>query len=146
MSDADVQAEVARGARFVLFNWCVSVFVLTFKRGSDVYFVRPGQNLFWPSYWCTLSSLCFGWWGIPWGIIYTIQSFVNNATGGVDLTPQITANLPPPLPGAVSATEPVLREQTVARARGNPWAPLAALGTVMALIALLVLLAQLAEP
>jgi hypothetical protein len=31
---------------------------------------------------CTLGSLLFGWWGIPWGPIWTIQSVVSNLRGG----------------------------------------------------------------
>lgn len=30
----------------------------------------------------TLVSLIFGWWGIPWGPIYTIQSIFSNLNGG----------------------------------------------------------------
>jgi len=29
-----------------------------------------------------LQVLCFGWWGIPWGIIWTVVFFIKNALGG----------------------------------------------------------------
>ena len=31
---------------------------------------------------CTLGSLLFGWWGIPWGPIWTIQTVFSNLRGG----------------------------------------------------------------
>src|SRR5262249_55864341 len=31
----------------------------------------------------TLCSLLFGWWGVPWGPIFTISSVVSNLRGGV---------------------------------------------------------------
>jgi hypothetical protein len=33
--------------------------------------------------------MLLGWWGIPWGPIYTIQSFWVNFTGGRDVTREI---------------------------------------------------------
>jgi hypothetical protein len=30
--------------------------------------------------------LVAGWWGIPWGPIYTVQSNYNNSRGGKDVT------------------------------------------------------------
>ncbi len=30
----------------------------------------------------SLLSLLFGWWGIPWGPIYTVQSIIQNFRGG----------------------------------------------------------------
>ncbi|WP_256364380.1 hypothetical protein [Nostoc piscinale] len=41
-------------------------------------------------------SLFLGWWGIPWGIIYTIQSVVTNLQGGKDVTPQVMSALRQP--------------------------------------------------
>lgn len=37
----------------------------------------------------TLLTLLFGWWGIPWGAIYTIDSIYTNHTGGKDVTKEI---------------------------------------------------------
>jgi hypothetical protein len=31
---------------------------------------------------CTLATLLFGWWGIPWGPIFTAQSLWHNVRGG----------------------------------------------------------------
>ena len=41
----------------------------------------------------TLLTLLAGWWGIPWGPIYTIQSLVVNLKGGKDVTASLAAQL-----------------------------------------------------
>jgi hypothetical protein len=38
-------------------------------------------------------SAFLGWWGIPWGPIYTIQSLSKNISGGKDVTDQVLASL-----------------------------------------------------
>ncbi len=81
----DIQSFVARGGRFVVYQYAVSVVLLTFRRSSRVYRVEPGQVGTEAGKY-TLISLLFGWWGIPWGPIFTIQSIVRNSSGGVDVT------------------------------------------------------------
>ncbi|GEM_PF-4892691 len=38
---------------------------------------------------CGACSLLFGWWGFPWGIIYTPISLWHNARGGSDHTHEV---------------------------------------------------------
>ena len=78
--------EVMRGAKFVVFEYCVSLLIITFKRGSGIYYVRPGESTIGHSLPYTLLSLVLGWWGIPWGPIYTIGAFITNFGGGKDVT------------------------------------------------------------
>ena len=90
MSDAQVAEEIRRGARFVIFQYCISIFIMTFKRtSSDVHFVRAGEGTFGKSWGASLVTLLLGWWGIPWGPIYSIQSLWVNANGGHDVTHDI---------------------------------------------------------
>ena len=65
MTPEQISAEVKIGARFVVFLYCISVVVMTFKRGSAVYFIRPGESTFTKSIPFTLCSLFLGWWGSP---------------------------------------------------------------------------------
>jgi hypothetical protein len=44
MKHGELEFELQRGAKFVLFQYCVSVVILTFRRPSDIYFVRQGEN------------------------------------------------------------------------------------------------------
>jgi hypothetical protein len=86
MKHGELDFEIQRGAKFVLFQYCISVVVLTFRRPSDIYFLRQGENAMVKGLPFTLLSLVAGWWGIPWGPIYTIQSVYNNSRGGKDVT------------------------------------------------------------
>lgn len=81
--------EVQRGGRFVYFEFCVSLLLITFKRPTNIYYLRPGESAFGKSIPFTLISLVGGWWGFPWGPIYTIASLSTNLNGGKDVTPQI---------------------------------------------------------
>ncbi|SHG22467.1 hypothetical protein [Dysgonomonas macrotermitis] len=95
LSINDIQNELDRGARFVIFNYCVSLLVITFKRGSSIYFIKSNESAFAHHWKHTGLSLVMGWWGIPWGPIYTIQSLWKNMTGGTDVTNEVIAALNP---------------------------------------------------
>lgn len=89
MSEAEVLDEVRKGGRFVIYLYAVSILVLTFRRSSEVRFLKAGQSGIVPGLPWTLLTLVAGWWGIPWGPIYSIQSIYTNVTGGRDVTAQI---------------------------------------------------------
>jgi hypothetical protein len=91
MSPYDLQTEIARGGRLVVFQYCISIVVLTFKRSSSIYFIPAGASPASKGLRYTIASLLLGWWGIPWGPIYTIGSLVNNLKGGKDVTHIVTA-------------------------------------------------------
>jgi len=101
MKNGELDFEIQRGGKFVLFQYCISVVVLTFRRPSDIYFLRQGESALTKGLPFTLLSLVAGWWGIPWGPIYTIQSVYNNSRGGKDVTQAVLSSLraqvaPPP--------------------------------------------------
>ncbi|MFT3713709.1 MAG: hypothetical protein QM817_39120 [Archangium sp.] len=85
----DVQQEIARGGKFVTFSYCLSFVILTLKRSSDVHFIRAGQGTFGASLPYTLLSFFVGWWGFPWGFIYTPMAIIQNLSGGTDVTAQL---------------------------------------------------------
>jgi hypothetical protein len=93
MSGQELAFELQRGGRFVMFQYTISILVLTFRRGSDIYFVRAGEGTALKGLPYTLLSLVAGWWGIPWGPIYTIGSVVTNLGGGKDVTSEVQAVL-----------------------------------------------------
>ena len=66
MTVDEVREEIDHGGRFVVFEYCISIVVLSFKRGSRVHFVRPGESAFLKGLPYTLTSLLLGWWGFPW--------------------------------------------------------------------------------
>src|SRR5437868_1995874 len=40
----DLAAEIAQGGRLVVYQYCVSIGILTFLRSSEVYLVRSGES------------------------------------------------------------------------------------------------------
>jgi hypothetical protein len=93
MKHGELDFELQRGAKFVLFQYCISVVLITFRRSSDIYFIPQGKNAVVEGLPFTLLSLVAGWWGIPWGPIYTIQSIYNNSCGGKDVTQAVVNSL-----------------------------------------------------
>ena len=85
----DLEEELARGGRFVLFEFCISFLIVTLRRPTDVYFLRAGDHGLIRGLPYTLVSVLFGWWGLPWGIIYTPLTVLTNLSGGHDVTAQV---------------------------------------------------------
>jgi hypothetical protein len=83
----------AAGGRFVTFTFAFSLLIMSFRRSSRIYFLRPGENGAMRALGFNLLSGTVGWWGFPWGIIFTIQSIFRNACGGVDVTEPILASI-----------------------------------------------------
>lgn len=103
LTDTEINFEIQRGAKFVLYQYCISLIVITFKRSSDIYFVKQGENRIAKGLpWIAISVL-LGWWGIPWGPIYTVQSLVVDFRGGKDVTGELLANLKARKASAASA-------------------------------------------
>ncbi len=92
-SDGHLQQEIQQGGKFVIYQYCISLLVITFKRSSNIYFITHEQNALVKGIPFTLLSLVLGWWGIPWGPIYTIQSIWMNFKGGKDVTQQVLASM-----------------------------------------------------
>ena len=95
MSPDQMRFEIQRGAKLVYFQYAISILVLSFRRNSNIYFIPAGESGFSKSLPWTLLSLVAGWWGIPWGPIWTIQALITNFKGGKDITAEITAHLQP---------------------------------------------------
>jgi hypothetical protein len=88
-----LDTELLQGARFVMYYYTFSVLVMTYRRGSDIHYIRPDKSRVAPGLPFTLLSLLVGWWGIPWGPIYTVQSVWINLRGGKDVTKAVMAVL-----------------------------------------------------
>ncbi len=92
MSMAELAREVERGGRFMLYTYCISIIAMTFRRPSAIYFIKSNEipvKHGWPF---LLISTVFGWWGIPWGPVYTIQS-IYKAFAGTDVTSEVLKTL-----------------------------------------------------
>jgi hypothetical protein len=88
-----VARAVADGSRLVCFEYCISLAVASLRRTTCVYIV-PAGRVGLPGGWrYTLLSLLLGWWGIPWGLIYTPLVIITNLSGGCDVTDEVCAQL-----------------------------------------------------
>jgi hypothetical protein len=83
--------DLENGGRIIIYGYCVSIVAKTFRLTSSPYFIKPGEKYskYRMSY--TIYSLLFGWWGLPWGPIYTIDMIRINYKngGGVDTTDEL---------------------------------------------------------
>jgi hypothetical protein len=103
MTADEVRHEVARGGSFVFYQYCISILVMTFKRSSSIYFIKGGHNRVSKGLPFTLLTFFLGWWGIPWGPIWSIGVLITNFRGGKDVTQAVLASLRSPSPAAPGA-------------------------------------------
>ena len=93
MTVDELNSELQKGGKFVIFEYSISIIVMTFKRPSKIYFIKAGEGTVGKSIGFTLTSLFLGWWGIPWGPIYTVGSLYTNLKGGKNVTQDVVASL-----------------------------------------------------
>jgi hypothetical protein len=107
MSSDQLQFELQRGAKIVCYHYCVSLLVITLRRSSDAYYIPAGESAVSKGLPWTLLTLVMGWWGIPWGPIFTVQSLIVNFKGGKDLTANFGAAMTRavPAPGIIQAVK-----------------------------------------
>jgi hypothetical protein len=84
-----VNDEISRGGRFVMYQYTISLIVITLHRSSDIYFIPAGEKSIGQGFPFTLVSLVFGWWGLPWGPIRTLSSIGCNLSGGKNITQEV---------------------------------------------------------
>lgn len=89
LSVDDINRELSNGAKFIVFQYCFSILIMTFKRGSDIYFIKAGESTVRHSIGFTFITLFFGWWGIPWGPVHSIGALYTNLIGGKNITQDI---------------------------------------------------------
>jgi hypothetical protein len=102
MTHQQLDEELRRGGRFVVFQYCISVLVMSFKRSSNIHFIPAGGSAAGKGAPFVALSLVAGWWGIPWGPIWTIGTVFKNLSGGVDVTGDVVNALRPAAPIAAA--------------------------------------------
>lgn len=112
-SPQEINLEVEKGARFVRFQTCISMVLVTQKEETDIQFINAGESVLIKSLPYSLVSLLFGWWGIPWGPIYTVVALWSNSAGGRDVTSEVVAAMNRGVPYA----------EPIARQRNRRWRP-----------------------
>lgn len=93
ITTAELKQKVAAGAKFVYFEYTISIVAATFKRPTSIYFIDANESTAKHSWHLSTLTGVLGWWGIPWGPIYTIGTFVTNFGGGKDVTNEVMSKL-----------------------------------------------------
>jgi hypothetical protein len=93
LTPLEIKNEIDNGAKFVIYQYTISLLIITFKRNSDVYFVKNHEKAVVKGLPYTILTFLLGWWGIPWGPIYTIQVLSKNLAGGRDVTDQVASSV-----------------------------------------------------
>jgi hypothetical protein len=86
---AQLQAELAAGGRFVYYEYCISFVILSLRCPTRIRYLRPSEMGVVRGLPYVLLSLLLGWWGLPWGIIYTPLTIFTNLCGGHDVTDEV---------------------------------------------------------
>ena len=93
LSVAEIKQLVNQGGKFVIFPYTISIVLATFRRSSSIYFIKPNENTIKYSYGHIGANLLLGWWGLPWGPIYTIGATYKHITGGKNVTGEVLSDL-----------------------------------------------------
>ena len=73
--------EYSAETELVQYQWCISVFAMTFVRATS-FKIRGCDSG--SAVMSNLLTAFGGWWGIPWGPIRTIQCFVGNCNPNIE--------------------------------------------------------------
>jgi hypothetical protein len=95
MSASEIQLELQRGGKFVVYSYCISLVLVTFCRPSEIYFLPAGASRVRKGLSSSLVTALLGWWGIPWGPVYSVKALVENFKGGKDVTADFLPRIQP---------------------------------------------------
>jgi hypothetical protein len=73
--------------RWVYYEICISFIFVTLRRPTRPVELSPGEWGLLRGLPYALLTLFLGWWGIPWGLIYTPLALWTNLSGGRELPP-----------------------------------------------------------
>lgn len=74
-------ATIDRFTEITQFQICFSFMIFSAKL-STRHYIKDYHNTTIISLLCTFITLITGWWGLPWGPIFTIQTVAKNILGG----------------------------------------------------------------
>jgi hypothetical protein len=93
LSPQEVRTLVSQGGKFVVYKYCISIIVMTFNNPTDIYFIKPNHSRITPAIGFLFINFILGWWGIPWGPIYTLGNIGTILGGGKDVTNEVMAQI-----------------------------------------------------
>lgn len=94
MTYKDLVKDIEKGGKFIYFSYAISLILFSGKDNSNIFYLPSGELPISKGFPYLILSLLLGWWGIPWGPIYTLQciwiSFTGNDVTG-DVMSQATS-------------------------------------------------------
>lgn len=103
LSIAQALAEIERGGRFVVYEYVISLLIVSFKQVSGVEFVRAGEGGVGRGVPYILLTLVLGWWSL-WGFFWTLGALYTNLNGGRDVTAEVLDSMGLPRRGLYQRT------------------------------------------
>ena len=86
----EIIKEIEDGGQFVIYGYCISIVTMSFRLTSSPYFILSREKTSKYRLKYNILSLFLGWWGLPYGPIYTIKMIsMNLKNGGIDFTNEI---------------------------------------------------------
>lgn len=92
LTTSEIKRHLEQGGKFVIYEYCISIIVMSFKQGSDIYFIKAGESGINKGLKFTFLTVLLGWWGIPWGPIYSIGALYTNLRGGKNVTQEVLSS------------------------------------------------------
>lgn len=88
--DHPLVTEVMQGKRYVTYPFVFSILILSFQRSvGGVRVVETGKWPVGPLFGAAVVTILFGWWGFPWGLLWTPLALFHLWNGGRDSTRDI---------------------------------------------------------
>ncbi|TDU80924.1 hypothetical protein EI77_00225 [Prosthecobacter fusiformis] len=89
----DIEQDIMKGGRFIVHHWCFSIIILSFSRTTSTRYFRSWKSGIGRASFYSLVSMTFGWWGFPFGLLYTPLCLWKNARGGTDVTSDLLSQI-----------------------------------------------------
>ena len=68
--------------RYVVFSYTISLVFISFRRYSEPVLIEPDDSPIMKGMPYTLLTLALGWWGFPFGPIFSVMSLWTNLIKG----------------------------------------------------------------
>jgi len=94
-SPQEILFELDCGAKLVIYQYVISLVIITFRRNSPLQVVPTDSSPAAKSLHWTLLTFFLCWWGFPFGLVYTPMVLYKNLNGATDVTLAVLAKLRP---------------------------------------------------
>jgi hypothetical protein len=89
-----LKKKVEQGSRFIVLPYCISVlFAITLRRFSPAILIHHDEELEVYQRKYKLITWLLGWWGFPWGPVYSLRYLKVIKSGGIDVTEEVILNI-----------------------------------------------------